>query len=161
MLPFEVQRAVDQARARGQKIVLVTGVFDILHQKHSDFLRDARALGDVLIVGIESDRRVKQMKGPERPYHPQNKRLKNLQDLDIATVVFILPENFDQPEQREALIAEIRPTFLAVSSHSLHQERKQALLEKYGGQLRVVTEFDPVFSTTKILADMKKNKGAS
>ena len=157
MLPPSLQEALEQARNTHQKITLVTGVFDVLHEKHQDFLRDAKALGGFLLVGIEPDLRVKQMKGEDRPYHPQDQRIQNLEELGIADAVFLLPENFGQPEVREALIKEIRPQFLAVSSHSLYQEKKQELMNKYGGQLAVVTQYDPQYSSTKLIQELRKS----
>lgn len=159
MLPIAVQEILSQARADQEKIVLVTGVFDVLHSKHLEFLHSAKKSGGVLVVGLEADVRVKQMKGEDRPYNSQDVRIKNLEQLNIADVVFILPEDFGLFTRREELIKEMSPTFLAVSSHSPHQKEKQALLEKYGGKVIVVTEFDPRFSTTQLLAK-KQQEGS-
>ena len=63
-----------QIHARGGKVVFTNGVFDLLHPGHIRYLQDARALGDVLIVGINSDRSVRAIKGPERPITPENER---------------------------------------------------------------------------------------
>jgi cytidyltransferase-like protein len=58
---------VDRSRAAGQRIVFTSGVFDLLHAGHERYLRQARSLGDVLIVGLNSDRPVRKNKGPGRP----------------------------------------------------------------------------------------------
>ena len=141
-----------QARQRDQRLVLATGVFDILHEEHRLFLEKAKQLGDVLLVGIESDARVRKMKGEGRPINPAQTRRANLMGWQLADGVFILPEQFDKPEDHEALIALLRPNFLAVSSHTLHQDNKKAVLEKYGGQLVVVHDHNPAVSTSQILA---------
>ncbi len=154
MIPDSLRSQIEHLHTDQLKIVLVTGVFDVLHEKHIEFLRDAQAIGDFLIVGIEPDVRVKKMKGEERPYYSQDLRLRHIQDLRIADFAFILSENFGDPQERENLIREIRPTFLAVSSHSPYQKEKDALLQKYGGKLIVVTQYDPEFSSTKLLAEM-------
>jgi rfaE bifunctional protein nucleotidyltransferase chain/domain len=156
MLPETIQHIISQARAKKQKLIFVTGVFDVLHIKHADFLKDAKALDGVLIVGLESDTRVREMKGAERPINTQASRVRQLEELNIADAVFVLPDDFGKPEVREELIDQMRPDFLAVSSHSLHQEKKQQLMEKYGGRLVVVTQYDPRFSSTQAIAESKK-----
>ncbi len=146
------QQQLEQAQQRQQKVILATGVFDVLHHKHAEFLRKARAAGDFLIVGLESDVRVTAMKGPDRPINPAAKRQENLEKLGIADVVFVLPEQFAGPADHEALIAFIKPTALAVSSHTKHLEAKSQILQKYGGTVIVVLEHDPTISTTQMVA---------
>jgi D-beta-D-heptose 7-phosphate kinase / D-beta-D-heptose 1-phosphate adenosyltransferase len=131
--------------------VLVTGVFDVLHQEHLNFLRKAKELGGELIVAIESDVRVRQIKGEGRPVNTQDIRQQNLENLHIANRVFILPENFNNPAAYEALIAEWKPTYLAVSSHSPHLDKKREILAKFGGEVKVVHEHNPTISTTILL----------
>jgi cytidyltransferase-like protein len=133
------------------KIVLVTGVFDILHQEHINFLVKAKEQGDELWVGIETDARVRQLKGEGRPINSQDIRLKQLKKLKLANHVFILPAKFDQPADHEALIAQIRPAVLAVSSHTPFLAAKKKLVEKYGGQLVVVLKQNPAISSTILL----------
>lgn len=137
------------------KRVLVTGVFDILHQEHQLFLEKAKALGGELWVGLESDTRVKQIKGPDRPINNQDVRQQNLEALGIADHVFILPEQFSQPADHERLIAELKPDVLAVSSHTDHLDKKQALLAKFGGQVVIVHQHNPAVSTTQLLSAHK------
>ena len=83
--------------------------------------------------------------------HSQEVRQKNLEAWGIADRVFILPEQFAQPADRERLLQELRPDFLAVSSHSSHLEVKAQLMEKYGGKLAIVHQHNPSISTTQIL----------
>lgn len=134
-----------------KKKVLVTGVFDVLHQEHSTFLKKAKELGDYLIVGIESDVRVRQMKGAERPVFTQDVRKKSLEALKIADEVFILPEKFSNSEDHLALIKKIKPDYLAVSSHTKHLDKKRAILEQCGGKVVVVHKHNPNISTTQLL----------
>lgn len=136
------------------KKVLVTGVFDILHKEHVNFLKKAKALGDYLVVAIESDVRVKQMKGEDRPINSQNKRKENLEKLNLADEVFILPEEFNKPEHHKELIKKIKPKFLAVSSHTKYLDKKQAILNELGGEVVIVHDHNPEISTTNLL---KKN----
>jgi cytidyltransferase-like protein len=138
-----------------QKIVLVTGVFDLLHYAHRQFLLKAKAQGEVLIVGLESDVRVRQLKGEGRPVHTQVERQRQIENLGIADLVFILPEQFSQPADHQALITTIKPQVLAVSSHSPHLDRKQAVMDLVGGQVKIVMQHDPSISTTLLLQQMK------
>lgn len=138
-------------KSTGKK-VLVTGVFDILHSEHIAFLKKAKALGSYLIIGIESDFRVREMKGPERPVNSQMVRKQNLENLAIADEIFILPEQFSNPEDHKKLIRQIKPDFLAVSSHTKYLDRKQAILDEFGGKVVVVHEHNPEISTTKLLS---------
>lgn len=134
-----------------QKIVLATGVFDILHSEHEKFLQAAKKQGDILLVGLESDTRVKQLKGPHRPLNPIKTRLQNLAALDLADYVFFLPEEFDHLQQHQALIQQLHPHILAVSSQTPHQPQKQKIIEKYGGKIKVVLPHNPQISTSKLL----------
>jgi len=131
--------------------VLVTGVFDILHKEHILFLNKAKALGDYLIIGVESDIRVKQMKGEDRPINSQKVRKVNLEKLKIANDVFILPEEFNKPIHHKKLIQNIKPKILAVSSHTKHLDKKQVILSELGGKVVIVHNHNPKISTTKIL----------
>jgi len=128
-------------------IVLVTGVFDLLHQGHIQFLQKAKAKGDIIFVGLESDQRVKQIKGKERPLEPVEVRINKVAQLPFVDFVFALPVKFDSIE-REHLIKNVRPDFLAVSAHSEHLDQKRALVEKYGGKFTIVMDHDKRFSTS-------------
>jgi D-glycero-beta-D-manno-heptose 1-phosphate adenylyltransferase len=141
-----------------QITVLVTGVFDCLHQEHLNFLNKARALGDILLIGIETDKRVKEIKGQERPVNNQEFRIKNLEKLDIANKVFLLPEDFSVSKQHLAFIKKIRPNILAVSSHTPNLKQKKEIMEKMNGKLVVVMKQNPKLSTTKIINQKLEKK---
>ncbi len=131
--------------------VLVTGVFDLLHQEHLAFLKKAKKAGDILIVGLETDARVNKLKGPDRPVNSLTARLINLKALKLADQVFTLPEKFNQPTHHRALINQIKPDILAVSSHTANLTAKRKLLKSIGGKVLVVHSHNPKFSTTKML----------
>ena len=97
----------EQVHARGGKVVFTNGVFDLLHPGHIRYLQDARALGDVLIVGINSDRSVRAIKGPERPITPENERAEILAALECVDAVAI----FDEETPAE-IIRRIQPDVL-------------------------------------------------
>lgn len=143
----------------GETIVLATGVFDVLHQEHLHFLANARDSGDFLVVALESDVRVRALKGEGRPHFSQEERRQQLLDIDCADMVVILPENFSKPEHHEAVISQIQPAILAVSSHTNHQDKKQAILSKYGGEVLVVHQHQPGESTSELLGIAKDLNG--
>jgi rfaE bifunctional protein nucleotidyltransferase chain/domain len=99
---------VARERSRGRAIVFTNGVFDILHPGHIRYLRDARALGDLLIVGVNSDRSVKAMaKAPNRPINPEAERAEVLSALASVDAVVIFDE--DTPH---AIISALQPDIL-------------------------------------------------
>lgn len=131
--------------------VLVTGVFDVLHHEHINFLKKARELGDDLVIGIESDVRVRHIKGEGRPINNQKKRAKALENLGLASEVVILPEKFSKPEDHLAFIKSVEPDILAVSSHTAHLDKKKKIMDLVGGKLEIVYEHNPNVSTTHLL----------
>ncbi|NMC35507.1 adenylyltransferase/cytidyltransferase family protein [Candidatus Beckwithbacteria bacterium] len=139
-----------------KRIVLATGVYDLLHPGHQLFLQKAKRLGDILFVGLESDARVKQLKGPGRPVEDLQTRLQKVTKHTVADYVFSLPTTFDKPRVREALITTIKPNFLAVSDHTPFQKQKQVILKKYGGTMQIVAKQIPGFSTTAQISSKQR-----
>jgi rfaE bifunctional protein nucleotidyltransferase chain/domain len=98
---------IAQERARGKKVVFTNGVFDLLHAGHVALLVKARALGDCLVVGINSDASVRRLKGRKRPLAPLADRQKVLAALESVDYVTVFGE--DTPE---ALIGKLKPSIL-------------------------------------------------
>lgn len=99
---------VQKARSSGQTIVFTNGVFDVLHPGHVRYLRDARALGDLLIVGVNSDRSTRALdKAPDRPIHPEHERAEVLAALASVDAVVVFDE--DTPH---AIISALQPDVL-------------------------------------------------
>ena len=103
----EAARVADSVRARSGTVVFTNGVFDILHPGHVRYLEQARALGDVLIVAVNSDRSVRTNKGPERPINPERERAEVLLALRAVDAVVIFDE--DTPH---AIVSRIQPDVL-------------------------------------------------
>jgi len=103
----EASALVDRLRAAGRTVVFTNGVFDLLHVGHLRYLQQARALGDALIVGLNSDRSVRANKGPSRPVTPEGERAEILEALGCVDGVVV----FDQ-ETPHDLIAAIQPDVL-------------------------------------------------
>jgi len=150
-LPTSLEQLVKNTREKNQKLVLVTGVFDILHKEHQNFLKTAKRIGDVLIVGLETDGRVKEIKGVNRPINSQLVRKTNLENWGIADAVFILPADFHLTHRREELIKLLRPKILAVSSHTAHLEDKANIMGRVGGRVQVIYQHNPAVSTTQLI----------
>lgn len=131
--------------------VLVTGCFDVLHPEHENLLRIAKGLGGYLVVGVETDARVKLLKGPGRPINTLSIRLKKLRQLKIADKVISLPGKFNTQTQRLNWLKQIKPDILAVSASTPNLPAKRCLLAKIGGQVKVVLPHNPKISTSKML----------
>lgn len=155
ILPIQVASRLRELRAASKKVVFVSGVFDLLHQEHTVFLHNAKQYGDILIVAVESDARVRQLKGEGRPIQTQEVRQQQLEVLADVDIAFVLPDDFSKPEQHRQIIAEVRPDVLAVSSHTAHLEKKRAIIEEVGGQLVIAHQHNPTVSTTQLLAQAK------
>lgn len=120
----KLSTTVDIMRQRGLKIVLTSGSFDILHEGHSMYLEAARRLGDFLIVGIDSDEKIRQRKGPGRPVVPEQERLRMVVHQRGVGIVTL-----KQPEHPKwALIRAVQPDVL-VATEDTYQEREISLLE--------------------------------
>jgi D-beta-D-heptose 7-phosphate kinase/D-beta-D-heptose 1-phosphate adenosyltransferase len=107
-LPDPARRTLEAWRAAGERIVFTNGVFDLLHRGHVEYLEEARALGDRLVIGLNSDASVRRLKGPSRPIVPEQERAELLRALECVDLVVLFED--DTPEQ---LIREISPQVLA------------------------------------------------
>ncbi len=137
-------------RSNHSRLVLVTGVFDLLHIEHARFLKKAKALGDVLLVGVETDERVKRIKGPRRPIHPLHIRIEQLESLKSVDTAFVLPDRFDDPAAWLDLLQHINPHVYVASSNSTHLANKQALCAQAHIHFRIIEAEHPTVSSTKI-----------
>jgi rfaE bifunctional protein nucleotidyltransferase chain/domain len=106
-----LERFVHDARAAGKRIVFTNGVFDLLHPGHVRYLQAARAHGDLLIVGLNSDASVRRNKGPERPINPENERAEVLAALACVDAVSIFDD--DTPAD---IIRRVQPDILVKGS---------------------------------------------
>ena len=97
----------DRIRTRGGKVVFTNGVFDLLHPGHVRYLREARALGDALVVAVNSDRSVRANKGPARPVNPERERAEVLLALESVDAAVIFDE-----ETPHAIVSAINPDIL-------------------------------------------------
>lgn len=121
-------------RRRGARIVLANGCFDLFHVGHIRYLAGAKALGEVLIVGINSDRQVRTLKGENRPFMPERERAEILSALKFVDYVTI----FDEPTVTE-LIRAVRPDFHAKGTdYTTDTVPEREIVREYGGQTAIV-----------------------
>ncbi len=139
------------AKKESSKIILASGVFDLLHQAHLEYLQKAKDLGGFLVVLLESDIRTTELKGEGRPVWSQQKRKEEILKLGFVDEVLILPPEFKNPLRYEEIVILLEPDIYAVSSNSVALDHKKKMMEKYGGELKVVLQEIPGISTTKIL----------
>lgn len=134
-----------------QGLVVVTGVFDLLHIGHLRFLEAARHLGDRLIVGVESDVRVRRWKGPERPIQTQEDRAELLAALRVVDDVFVIEGERTDPEYYTELLRPMHARYLAVTADDPLLEAKRKAVEAIGMEMCVVTPRIENYSTTHLV----------
>ncbi len=120
-----------------KKIVLVGGSFDLLHFGHTEFLRQAKALGDWLVVALESDENVNRMKGNGRPIHSQHQRRKMLQSLSFVDEVLLL-QPMKTDEEYASLVKKVQPHVIAVTEGDPILDKKKGHAVAVGAQVIVI-----------------------
>ncbi len=142
----EIGRRCAELRARGIRIAFTNGCFDLLHPGHVLHLAEIRALGGLLVVGLNSDRSVRGLKGPSRPVLGERERalmLLSLRSVDLVSV-------FDEPTPLE-LIRVVRPDILAKGGDYRPEEVVgREVVESYGGSVRIVP-FHPGYSSSNVI----------
>jgi rfaE bifunctional protein nucleotidyltransferase chain/domain len=145
-------------RDEGKIVVWTNGCFDLLHRGHVRSLAAARRLGDVLVVGLNSDASVRQLKGPQKPIMPQEDRAEVLAALECVRAVIV----FDELTP-EAALARLQPDIHCKGEDYAPPDGKpipeRAVVEAYGGRI----EFLPLFgdlSTSNIIRQIRENQPA-
>ena len=142
----ELIEAAERAKRDGRSVVFTNGCFDLLHPGHVRCLAEARALGDVLVVAVNSDRSVRGNKGPERPLVPERDRAEVLAALGSVDYVTI----FDEPTPRE-LIARVLPNVLVKGADwAVDQVAGSEEVEAAGGHV-VSIPLASGYSTTNLV----------
>jgi rfaE bifunctional protein nucleotidyltransferase chain/domain len=139
-------RFVNDQRAGGRTIVFTNGVFDLLHPGHVRYLRQARDLGDALLVGVNSDRSVRANKGPDRPLTSESERVEILEALAFVDGVIV----FDEETPYE-LITALQPDVLVKGADWAEDAIVgRDIVEARGGRV-VRIPVEPGHSTTRII----------
>jgi len=139
-----------EIKKEGKKIVFTNGCFDLIHKGHIYLLKEAKKFGDVLIVGINSDKSVRKIKGENRPILKEEERtfiIDNIKGVDYVVL-------FDE-ETPEELIKEICPDFLVKGGDYKEEEIVGADFVKKSGGKVVIIPYLKNFSTTKLIERIK------
>ena len=148
----EAVRLAGEVRARGGKVVFTNGVFDLLHPGHVRYLQDARALGDLLIVAVNSDRSVRANKGPTRPINPEQERVELLTALACVDAAVIFDE-----ETPHAIISRVQPDVLVKGADwGEHNIVGRDVVEARGGRV-VRIEISPGHSSTELINKVRRS----
>jgi rfaE bifunctional protein nucleotidyltransferase chain/domain len=150
----EIKAIIVEARNNRKRVVFTNGCFDLLHRGHVHILREARACGDVLVVGINSDKSVKQIKGPARPVLPESDRCELLGAMEMVDFVIL----FNEPDPYD-LIAAIQPDVLVKGGDWNSEKIIGADLVEEGGGRVVVVPYIKGFSTTEIIERIRNSDG--
>lgn len=147
----EAAALADAARKVGRTVVFTNGVFDILHPGHVRYLKRARALGDLLVVGVNSDASVRGNKGPDRPVTPEAERAEILEALSSVDAVVI----FDDPTPYR-VIAAVQPDVLVKGADWAENAIVgRDIVEARGGRV-VRMDIEAGYSTSGIIARIRR-----
>lgn len=154
----ELARVLNRSKSAGKTVVFTNGCFDILHIGHIRYLQDARALGDVLVVGVNSDDSVRRLKGPERPINCEQERAEVLAALECVNYVSLFGE--DTPIE---LIQTLRPDVHVKGGDYKPEDLPEAkIVQGYGGRVEVIpfsSTDTKGRSTTNTIVKMKEISG--
>ncbi len=138
-----------QAKSKGERIVMTNGCFDILHAGHVSYLKQARELGDRLIVAVNDDDSVKRLKGSDRPINPVDRRMAVLAGL--SSVDWVVPFSEDTPQR---IIAKLLPDSLVKGGdYTIEQIAGGKEVMAAGGEVQILC-FEDGVSTTKIIENI-------
>ena len=142
----DLHRIVEDLKKRGKRIVFTNGCFDLLHLGHIRYLEKAKSLGDILLVGVNSDRSVRNLKGPERPILPEEERAEILSSLGCVDYITV----FDELTPLE-LISSLQPHILVKGGDWTKETTVgKEVVERSGGEV-VILPFVEGSSTSNLI----------
>ncbi len=142
----ELLRIIKDLKAKGKRIVFTNGCFDLLHIGHIRYLEEARALGDFLVVGVNSDSSVRKLKGPQRPVLPEEERAEILSGLGCVDYITL----FDEIDPLK-LITSLHPHILVKGGDwTKEQTVGKEVVERSGGEV-VIIPFVKGASTSNLI----------
>jgi len=148
-----LKKIVDSEKAEGKKVIFANGVFDILHVGHIRYLNGAKALGNVLVVAVNSDSSVKSYKGDDRPHTPEEERLEILSSLDMIDHIVL----FSDPDVGKLLL-ELKPHVQAKGTdYTEDTVPEKDIVASYGGKVAIVG--DPKDHSSTEMIDKVRSKG--
>jgi len=142
----ELAAAVRAAHDEGRRVVFTNGCFDVVHRGHTSYLRQARELGDLLVVAVNDDDSVRRLKGRERPINPAEDRAGVLAALASVDLVTVFPTDTPVP-----LIERLRPdVYVKGGDYSPEMLTETETVRAYGGEV-VMVDYVPEYSTTDVV----------
>lgn len=146
----DIAKFCEILRKGGQKVVFTNGCFDILHAGHVTYLEAAKAQGDVLVLGLNTDASVRRLKGPERPINNELDRAKVVGALKSVDYVVFFGE-----QTAEAVIAEVKPDiYVKGGDYTLDTLPEAKIVQSYGGKVAFIDMVEGR-STTNIINKIK------
>ena len=146
-------KIIDDIKSKNKKIVMTNGCFDILHPGHIHLLKNAKKLGDILVVAINSDESVKILKGNSRPINDLKTRIKNLETLNV--VDYVISFSAETPKK---IIENISPdTLVKGGDYNINDIVGAEFVRSYGGEVKTIKILEG-FSTTNTINQNKQNK---
>ena len=149
----QLEHKIDFLRSRNKDLIVVgtNGCFDILHIGHIRSLQKAKKLGNILVIGLNSDDSVKKIKGKGRPINPEGERAEILAALDCVDIVSIFND-----ETAEKFIELLKPNiYVKGDEYNIDNLPETKIVEKYGGKI-VKIPMIPGFSTTDLVKKLKE-----
>jgi rfaE bifunctional protein nucleotidyltransferase chain/domain len=151
----ELSHRSEKLRAAGKKLVATNGCFDLLHVGHIRYLQAARALGDLLAVGLNGDRSVRELKGTGRPITTESDRAELLAALQCVDLVTVFPQI-----RATQFIVAVRPAIYVKGgdyrAETLNEEER-AVLKEMGAEIRLIP-FEAGYSTSRLIEQICKTK---
>ena len=142
----ELIKIVETLKKQNKKIVTTNGVFDILHFGHVKYLEDAKKLGNVLIVGVNTDKSAKQNKGDKRPINDEKSRLGVLAALESVDYVFLFGE-----KDPSSWLSKVEPNIhVKAGDYKLNQIIEKDVVEQNGGKI-IIVKAKKGYSTTNLI----------
>jgi D-glycero-beta-D-manno-heptose 1-phosphate adenylyltransferase len=143
-----VESIISDLKRMGYRIVLTQGVYDMIHEGHARYLEKARSLGDILILGVDSDELTRARKGPNRPVVPQQERLQMLSHLRCVDILTLRELHHDIG----ALIRTVKPDVLVTSTSTkdFNKDDQFAVYKKYVGEIVVLPPQAATSTTARV-----------
>jgi len=142
----EMTRTVTHLKGLGYPIVLTSGSFDLIHLGHVKYLQKAKELGGVLVVGVDSDAKIRRRKGEDRPMVPETERLELLAHQRPVDMIYLK----DDDEPRWGLIKAVRPDVLVLTEDHSYSDADQRDLLEYVGRIEVLPRQASVTTSERI-----------
>jgi D-glycero-beta-D-manno-heptose 1-phosphate adenylyltransferase len=141
----KLKKAVEHCKGLGLRVVLTSGTWDLVHIGHARYFQEAKRHGDLLVVGVDSDKKVRDRKGPDRPIVPEDERMEMVTHLRYVDLVILKQIN----DPKWHLIKLVRPDVLILTDET-YNKKTQKELKKYCGEIVVLKPQATTSTSAKI-----------